>query len=132
MPWAVWDLTTSTSPKSQLGGRLEMKRSYWAHSAFGIAALLIPATSDGNELRPGRIRDPAELQLFTAAAYNPVLDDYLLLYEDGRALVGHLSPAGVFSGEAVLSANIGVTHVNAAFNPDDGTFLVVYRDGDPP
>jgi hypothetical protein len=109
-----------------------MKRFDWARSALAATALLIPALSDAYELRPGRIRDPAGLQLFTATIYNPLLDDYLLLYGDGRALAGHLSPLGVFSGEAVLSANVGVTHVNAAFNPDDGTFLVVYRDGDSP
>ncbi len=97
-----------------------------------IAVLSFSAPSRGFELRPGRIRDPAGLQLFQRAVYNPIRDEFLLLYEDGRALVGHLSPAGVFSGETVLSGNIGVTHVNAAFNPDDGTFLVVYRDGDPP
>jgi len=109
-----------------------MKRIPWTHSLFAAAALSLPAASEGYELRPGKIRDPAELQLFQRATYNPVLDSYLLLYEDGRALVGHLSPSGVFSGEAAISANIGVTHVDAAFNPDDGTFLVVYRDGDPP
>lgn len=108
-----------------------MKRVLWAHGLCAAAALSIPAASYGYELRPGRVRDPADLQMFQRAMYNPVLDSYLLLYEDGRALVGHLSPAGVFSGETALSANIGVTHVNAAFNPDDGTFLVVYRDGDP-
>ncbi len=110
-----------------------MKRILWFHSVFAAAfTVTLPAASDGYELRPGKIRDPAGLQLFQRATYNPVLDSYLLLYEDGRALVGHLSPSGVFSGETAISANIGVTHVNAAFNPDDGTFLAVYRDGDPP
>ncbi len=46
--------------------------------------------------------------------------------------MGHLSPGGVFSGEAAISGNIGVTHVAAAYNPEDGTFLAVYRDGEPP
>ncbi len=109
-----------------------MKRVPWVHGLWAATLLSLPAASDGYELRPGRVRDPAGLQLFMEAIYNPVLDSYLLLYEDGRALVGHLSPAGVFSGETAISANIGVTHVDAAFNEDDGTFLVVYRDGDPP
>ncbi len=110
-----------------------MKCSSMAGSLFAAAILLsVSATSQGYELLPGRVRNPAGLQLFQRVIYNPILDDYLLLYEDGRALVGHLSPAGVFSGETEISTNVGVTHVNAAFNPDDGTFLLVYRDGDPP
>ena len=109
-----------------------MKRILWLHSLLAAAAVSLPGVSEGYERPPGRVRDPAGLQLFQRATYNPVLDSYLLLYEDGRALVGHLSPSGVFSGETAISANIGVTHVNAAFNPDDGTFLVVYRDGAPP
>jgi hypothetical protein len=104
-----------------------------ARSLLAAAIILsFSATSRGFELAPGRIRNPDGLQLFQRMIYNPVLDDYLLLYEDGRALVGHLSPTGVFSGETVISTDIGVTHVNAAFNPDDGTFLLLYRDGDPP
>ena len=93
--------------------------------------LCFSTTSRGFELAPGRIRNPDGLQLYQRMIYNPVLDNYLLLYEDGRALVGHLSPAGVFSGETEISTDIGVTHVNAAFNPDDGTFLLLYRDGQP-
>jgi hypothetical protein len=107
-----------------------MKRILWALNT--CAGLSIPAASLAYELKPGWIRDPAGVQLFQRAIYNPILDDYLLLYEDGRALVGHLSPSGVFSGETAISANIGVTHVAAAFNPEDGTFLVAYRDGEPP
>jgi hypothetical protein len=93
--------------------------------------LLLAAVSDGYELRPGAIRNPAGLQASMRAVYNPAEDNYLLLYEDGRALVGHLSPAGAFSGEAVLSGNLGISHVNAAFNPEDRTFLVVYRVASP-
>jgi len=109
-----------------------MKCTSMARSLVAAAIILsFSATSRAFELAPGRIRNPAGLQLFQRALYNPILDDYLLLYEDGRALVGHLSTAGVFSGETVISADIGVTHVNAAFNPDDGTFLLLYRDGSP-
>jgi hypothetical protein len=93
--------------------------------------LLLAAISDGYELRPGKIRNPAGLQTFMRAVYNPAEDSYLLLYEDGRALAGHLSPAGVFSGETALSGNLGISYVNAAFNPEDRTFLMVYRDADP-
>ncbi len=114
-----------------------MKCSFVAAS-FAAAGVVFSfsATSQGYELFPGRIRNPAGLQLFQRAAYNPVLDNYLLLYAGGdggsqTAYVGHLSPDGVFSGETAISDAIGVTHVNAAFNPADGTFLVVFRDGSP-
>ncbi len=109
-----------------------MKRILRARGGFVAAtAILFAPTSEAYELRPGRVRNPAGLQLFQRVVYNPLRDNYLLLYEDGRALVSQLSPSGVASTDTALSANIGVTHVNAAFNPDDGTFLVVYRDGDP-
>ncbi len=108
-----------------------MNRILWALH-FLASVVLIPALASGYELRPGRVRDPAGIQLFQTAVYNPEQDSYLLLYEDGRALVGHLSPGGVFSGETAISGNIGVTHVAAAYNPEDGTFLAVYRDGEPP
>ncbi len=109
-----------------------MKRILMARAIFFLAsATLFASASQAFELRPGRIRNPAGLQLFQRVVYNPLRDNYLLLYEDGRALVSQLSPSGVASTDTALSGNIGVTHVNAAFNPDDGTFLVVYRDGDP-
>ncbi len=109
-----------------------MKRILWAHGVFvAVTATLFAPTSEAYELRPGRVRNPAGLQLFQRVTYNPIRDNYLLLYEDGRALVSQLSPSGVASTDTALSANIGVTHVNAAFNPDDGTFLVAYRDGEP-
>ncbi len=109
-----------------------MKRILMARGVLAVAtATLLAPVSEGVELRPGRIRNPAGLQLVQRATYNPLRDNYLLLYEDGRALVSQLSPSGVASADTPLSGNIGVTHVNAAFNPDDGTFLVVYRDGDP-
>ena len=82
-----------------------MKCTSMARSLVAAAIILsFSATSRGYELPPGRIRNPAGLQLYQRAIYNPVLDDYLLLYEDGRALVGHLSTAGVFSGETEISA----------------------------
>jgi hypothetical protein len=99
--------------------------------AAAAAVILFPAASEGYVLPPGRVRDPAGLQLFQRVIYNPILDDYLILYSDGRALAAHLSPAGVFSGETEISTDLGVTNVNAAFNPDDGTFLLAYRRGSP-
>ncbi len=51
----------------------------------------LSAPSQAFELLPGRVRNPAGLQLFQRIIYNPTLDDYLVLYENGRALVGHLS-----------------------------------------
>jgi hypothetical protein len=111
-----------------------MKRSFMARSLVAASiGLLLSTPSWAFELFPGRVRNPAGLQQFQRVVYNPVRDSYLILYAgDLRALIGHLSTDGIFSGETPLSDAIGVTHVNAAFNPDDGTFLVVYRDGDPP
>src|SRR5262245_7031850 len=109
-----------------------MKRILMARGLILFAsAILLASASQGFELKPGRIRNPAGLQLFQRIVYNPARDNYLLLYEDGRALVGQMSASGVAGAETAISGNIGVTHVNAAYNPEDGTFLVVYRDGDP-
>ncbi len=109
-----------------------MSRSSVARCLVAAGILFsFSAPSQGFELFPGRVRNPAGLQLVQKVIYNPITDSYLLLYEDGRALIGHLSTAGVHSGEVALSADIGVTHTNGAFNPDDGTALVVFRDGDP-
>ncbi|HJS74903.1 MAG TPA: hypothetical protein VJ921_11495, partial [Vicinamibacteria bacterium] len=96
--------------------------------AAGIACSF-SALSHGTEHPPGRIGNPAGNQQFQRIRYNPALDDYLLFYSDGRALVAHLSTDGDFHNQVELSTNIGVTHVNAAYNPDDQTFLVVYRRG---
>lgn len=113
-----------------------MKLSSSARSLLAAVSILsFTAVSEGVELAPGRVHNPPGNQQFLRIVYNPVLDDYLVLYAgespNGRAFAGHLSPAGVFSGETAISAGIGITHVNGAFNPVDGTFLVVYRDGSP-
>jgi hypothetical protein len=99
--------------------------------AAGIACSF-SALSSATELAPGRIGNPPGSQLFQRIVYNPPLDDYLVFYSDGRALVAHLSTDGDFANQVTLSPSLGVSHVTAAFNPDDQTFLVVYRRGSPP
>ena len=98
--------------------------------AAGIA-WSFSALSHGTELEPGRIGNPAGNQMFQRILYNPVQDDYLIFYSDGRALVAHLSTDGDFTNQVELSTAQGVTHVVAAYNPGDQTFLVVYRLGSP-
>jgi hypothetical protein len=118
-----------------------MNRTRLPGALAASTALLVASGSLGNhdfELAPGRIHNPAGNQQFQRIVYNPVLDNYFLLYAAGSAgtqaaMVGHLSVDATgpsdFTNPTALSGNIGVTHVNGAFNPDDGTFLIVYRTG---
>ncbi len=99
--------------------------------AWILTALLGPLTSYGTELFPGKITNPAGLQWNMNAVYNSARDEYLLAYSDGRALVGHLTPTGVFSGQRAISGNSGVTHVALAYNPDANQYLLVWRNGSP-
>ncbi len=99
--------------------------------AWVLAILMGPLTSFADELFPGRIRNPAGLQWDMNTVYNSARDEYLLAYSDGRALIGHLTPDGVFYGEVAVSGNTGVTHVGLSYNPDADQYLFVWRNGSP-
>jgi hypothetical protein len=103
-------------------------------SGVGLCAsaisILLAAESEGYEIFPGPVWDPNGLQMAQNIVYNPVLDNYLVLYDnDARAVIGQLSTAGVFSNPVAISDDLTVTFVNGAFNSDQETFLIVYRSG---
>jgi hypothetical protein len=97
---------------------------------LAFAILSVALSASGTEIFPGHITDPFGRQADMVAQYNPVRDEYLLGYSNGRALVGHLSPSGVFSNQTIISANTGVASMELQYNPDRDEFLYVWRNSD--
>ncbi len=98
-----------------------------------VAAIPAVPAARAFELAPGRVRDPAGLQLMMGATFNPVRDEYLLTYPGGDAFALVLSPAGVVGPETRLNDATGHVYwdVVAAHDPDRDVYLTAWRLDDP-
>ena len=93
--------------------------------------LLCAHSALGQDLFPGRIRNPGGQQLYMDAEYNPDTDEYALGYSNGKPLVAILSTDGVLDPvrrDIELGGFAGVTHVVLAHNVNRGGYLAVWRN----
>jgi len=101
-----------------------------ALSALGLGGAK-PVLAD--VLPPGCLSDPDGLQMFGAAAYNSVRDEYVLLYPAGlEARVARLDPCGQMLGEhSVLSTTNPLNLVALAYNEEHNEYLAALRHDQP-
>jgi hypothetical protein len=84
---------------------------------------------------PGSPATTEELQFGAGALYNPHHDEFVITYADGATRAVRLRPDGNVLGESMVSVDPRpdkkVFEVKAAYDPDRGEYLVVWRRGQP-
>jgi hypothetical protein len=88
----------------------------------------------GGELCPGRIWDPAGLQYFQDATYNPDTDQYLLVTSTYAGETGQPLAALLNTDGSIVPATIEIDIAGAAnavvteYSPEHASFLAVWRN----
>ena len=106
------------------------KRPFFIVSLLALSSLANVRAAIGEEIFPGRIRDPPGNQETHVIEYSSGNDEYLLAYYgEGVARVGHLSVDGIFSNEISFSTpTTTVNRIGLVYNAVDDQYLLVTRE----
>ncbi len=110
-----------------------IKRSiyFWFFAVALVAQSVSPGSlfAQANELPPGRIANPAGSQKSQGAAYNPVDDEYMIIFHGDNVRLQRLSPEGVKLGTGIsITGNIGsLNSVGIEYNPVTHDYLAGWR-----